>query len=68
MVVVAPCWTDIVTDLHYKLAVVVAPCKTYIVIDHNYEMVLLVAIPCKIDIGHGARSQLQDGGSTKRKR
>ena len=33
----------------------VAPCKTDM-IDLNYDMVLLVAIPCKIDIGHDAWS------------
>ena len=45
--------------------VVVAPCTTDIVIDLNNEMVL-VAIPCKINIGHGAWFQLQDEGPTKR--
>ncbi len=46
--------------------VVVAPRRRDIVIDLNYEMVL--AIPFKIDIEHGAWSQLHKRGPTKWKK
>ncbi len=76
VVVVVPCRTDIVIDDTDMVLLsttnwwlwMVAPCRTDIVIDLNYDMVLVVAIPCKIDIEHGAWYQLQDRGPTKWKK
>ncbi len=52
VLVLAPCRTDIVTDLHYKMVVVVAPYRTDIVIDDT-DMVLQ-------QIGGGGGGPLQD--------